>query len=95
MSFTKIMAGIKHPRLPEEKDLRRKLTSSDIEEIRDRRGSGESMKSLSKDYHVSVQTIWKWCLSEDKRDELNWAKYAWYRRRGIYKSFKEIKDELI
>lgn len=68
---------MKYPRLPEELDKRRKLTTDDIEEIRRiyKQGS-ETHRSLAKSFGVSKTIIRYYLIDAEKRKEINKKRYA-------------------
>lgn len=60
---------MKFPRFTKKEDDRCKLLDEDIVEIQKRREGGETYKSISKDYDISPQAIYYWCLDDKVRKE--------------------------
>ena len=85
---------MKYPKLPEELDRRKKLTSEDIEEIRRLYKSGEeSHRSLSKLFGVSKTSIRYYLIDDEKRKEINKKRYARLSEVMMFDSEKREKHQ--
>lgn len=62
-----------YPRLPENEDKRRKLTSEQIDEIRKMHESGMSLRAIAAIFNVSKTIVGYHC--SNKKDEINKRRY--------------------
>ncbi len=72
---------MEYPRLPYDKDLRRKLLENDIESIQEKYAKGFPMERLAKEYRVTYHTIHYWVDAEYKNrvhERNNKRKAEWF-----------------
>lgn len=60
---------LKHPKYTREENLACKLTDKQIAEIQTRHKKGEFYSVIAKDYNITPQAIFYWCLDEKTRKE--------------------------
>lgn len=92
---------MKHPKFTREENRACKLTDKQIDEIKTRRLHGESYPNIAKDYNITVQAVYYWCLSDEDRKEKNkknnsrpavtFYDYKEYRRRKL-ECHPELRD---
>lgn len=67
---------MKYPRLSEGQDKRRKLSLKDIKDIQRPRACGKSLRKIAGIYDVSKAIIFYHTALEEKRAEINKARYG-------------------
>ena len=74
----------KFPKYTREENRACKLTDNQISEIQSRREKGEIYSSIARDYGITPQAVFYWCLSKEvrkgsvclRRFPASWAKAA-------------------
>lgn len=89
------------PRYTREENRACKLTDNQIEEIKIRHQKGESYPEIAKDYNVTPQTIFYWCLDEKERKRRQKERQQQVRDTGYlppnefnFEEYKKRKKEL-
>ena len=59
------------PKMTREENQACKLTDENIADIQARHGQGEGYATIAKDYNVTPQAIYYWCLASDRRKAMN------------------------
>ena len=75
---------MEYPKLPPEKNRRRKLTPQDIEQVRWLVKEGMSRKEVARQFGVSLTTIDCWCWSEEQRKRHYERNKKGTKERGAY-----------
>lgn len=92
----------KFPRYSRKQNKRCKLTDEQIDEIKEMRKSGLSYSEIARDYGITAQAVYYWCLEENGRKRI--AKEQCVRRKisGYirpnefnYKEYRQRKIKLI
>jgi hypothetical protein len=91
---------MKFPRYTKEQDCRCKLNDEQIQVIRDRRHFGETYASIAKDFNITEQAVYYWCLSSEikklknknhKQNPRDTKKYLLEYRKRKLKLNPEVK----
>lgn len=80
-----------------------KLSDEQIVAARERRKQGETLKAIGKDFGVTEQAIYYWCLSDEEKEAKNKAHYQAKKeyqkeynlsRKDYHKEYRKRKMEL-
>ena len=91
------------PKYSREENRMCKLTDDDISVVREMRQSGMTYKQIAKEFNVSAQAIFYWCLSDEKRKQKIKDRIERLREQGElhsswtpeeYREYRERKKKL-
>lgn len=88
---------MQYPKLPAEEDKRRKLSSEQVEAMKQMREDGMSYRAIAAIFDVSKTTVSYHCSDQDRRDEINKKRYELLceqeKRDPEFKSRRDVKKQ--
>ena len=83
------------PKYTREENKGCKLTDKQIQEIKERRERGETYADIAKDYNITEQAVYYWCLDPEVRKQKNIKKNPKVHNDPAYfRKYRERKKQL-